>query len=756
MTQPPLRCHLLIGPPGSGKTTLARDLVPLLAGESSEPALVLSTDAIRAELFGDAAVQGPWDEISALLLRRLDEAVAAGRPVIIDATHARRPWRLLYTQHLAYARPVEWIGWWLTTPLPTCLEWALRRERPVPEAVIKEFHAAINHRQFGPCRAEGLAALVSLNPAAGEATPAELQRRLDKLDGQIRNAVNRERGKLAQRHRYSRLIDLERLLFLLRLLTSFNGLDASDPSTASALLEICNPAPKGDLAQRAAVYLSRWSEVHGGNSEVYSDVEALRGDLAWLEANGFTRLDWQADGPIDPGAFTEPTGGEDTRGGVHGGTPSLADPAVFRRVFTLLRHILKHPFDAPSGSNSAPGLPLYQHLIDRLSDIDGSYTADQEATMRKDLEGLLRPYGFAPEVKGRPASNRQGYAIGTALLSADQLLEVHSLFKASMERLSDASQKPLLLSLEDRLRRAGLLDAGAGQRNHGRRALAHRSFTEERSGTLAARDQSERIERAIKERRRVRLRHLPDLVTDGQKKQGQDGSFRAWPLQLLFHNISWYLAFEFDSIGTSEGLIRTLRVDRLVLHGHDGNVIRSQESQHQRAMARLERLLHVCGGLWFGTDLDAQLAVMPEKEAKANGTAQTASASRSLSGRAIPGRDHYDTLRFCCTPQVFQLIREEPNRFPPEHTAYSTPIPGHSSWSQGPLDRLAPNPATGSHPYPVELLLPRWTLESDWDLRAWLFRWGDGIRIESPEALREQHLQQARGVVELYGANRRD
>jgi hypothetical protein len=33
-------------------------------------------------------------------------------------------------------------------------------------------------------------------------------------------------------------VDLERLLFLLRLLTRFNGLDASDPGTASALLEI--------------------------------------------------------------------------------------------------------------------------------------------------------------------------------------------------------------------------------------------------------------------------------------------------------------------------------------------------------------------------------------------------------------------------------------------------------------------------------------------------------------------------------------
>ncbi|MEB3169096.1 MAG: AAA family ATPase [Synechococcaceae cyanobacterium] len=729
MPQPPLRCHLLIGPPGSGKTTLARVLAPLLKGNSDERGLVLSTDAIRAELFGDAAVQGPWDEISALLLRRLHEAVAAGQPVIIDATHARRPWRLLYTQHLAYSRPVEWIGWWLTTPLATCLEWASRRDRPVPEAVIKAFHAAINHRQLGPCRAEGLAALVTLNPAAGEATAEDLQLRLGRLDAQIRNAINKQRNTSLQLHRYARLVDLERLLFLLRLLASFNGLDTSDPATAASLAEIFSPLPQGDLAERASALLSRWSEVHGGNSEVYNDVEAIRGDLAWLEANGFTRLDWQADGPIDPGAFTKPTSG-----GVHGGYPSLADPAVFRRVFTLLRHILKHPFDAANTSSTGPGSPLYQHLIDRLSDIEGSYEPNQEATLRKDLEGLLRPYGFAANVKGRPDSSRQGYAIGTALLSADQLLEVHSLLKASMERLSDSSQKPMLLSLEERLRRAGLLDPNSSQHHHhGRRALAHRSFTEERSGTLGAREQSERIERAIKDRRRVLLRHLPDVISEEQRKRGDDGHFRAWPLQLLFHNISWYLAFEFDSIGTSEGLIRTMRVDRLVLHGHDGNIMRSHESQHKQAMARLERLLHVCGGLWFGHDLSAQLAVM-----------------------SLAPTDVYDTLRFSCTTRVFQLIREEPNRYPPEHTAYSSPIPGHSSWSQGPLDRLTPNPATDSHPYPVELLLPRWTLESDWDLRTWLFRWGAGVRIESPHALREQHRQQAREVMELYAASHSD
>ena len=94
----------------------------------------------------------------------------------------------------------------------------------------------------------------------------------------------------------------------------------------------------------------------------------------------------------------------------------------------------------------------------------------------------------------------------------------------------------------------------------------------------------------------------------------------------------------------------------------------------------------------------------------------------------------WGVLRFSCTPQVFQLIREEPHRFPPEHTAHTS---------------LPPNPVGDSHPHPVEIRLPSWTIERDWDLRNWLFRWGAGIRIEQPLDLRELQLQQAREVVAL-------
>ena len=768
MNSATLRCHLLIGPPGSGKTTLAHQLAPLLQGENGEPALVLSTDAIRAELFGDAAVQGPWDEIRAVLVQRLHAAVAAGQPVIVDATHARRPWRLVYTQQLQLPRPVEWIGWWLKTPEPTCLEWVQRRDRPVPEAVVKDFYAALAHKVFGPVRAEGFAAIVEMNPANGESTTENISQLLASIDGRIRNAVNRDRAKEPFLHRYSRLLDLERLLFLVRLLTSFNGIDSSDPGTAAALLEICNPPPHGDVAQRAAAYLANWKEVHGGNSECYGDVVAIRSDLTWLRANGFTSLGADNREPITCG-----TGGPVQGSNVNGGYPALAERPIFRRVFTLLRHILQEPFDAPDPDLERPVAsesadesatprtrgsrrstsefgPLYRYLIDNLSEIEGSYAEAEEAVLRYDLDHVLRAYGFMPKVKGRPHQVREGYAIGTAVLSTEQLLEIHALLKASLGRLSDASQKPVLQSLESRLKRAGVLDeAGVARRyRNPKRALANRSFTEEKIGTLAAPPMSAKVERAIYDRRRIWLKHQLDSVSEAQKQRGDDGRFRAWPLQLLFHNISWYLAFETAEIGLEHGLIRTLRVDRLVMLSEDGNIRRTTETQHEAALQRLQRLLHICGGLYLGDDIEMQLAIAGDgREPFFDGDLLDGDGGSQPN---IPGVGIYELVRFSCTPAVFQLIREEPRRFPPEQTAYSKPIAGQSKWNAGPLDTLDPNPAGDSHPYPVEIRLPRWTVERDWDLRIWLFRWGAGIRIEHPLALREHQLQQAKELVALY------
>lgn len=88
----------------------------------------------------------------------------------------------------------------------------------------------------------------------------------------------------------------------------------------------------------------------------------------------------------------------------------------------------------------------------------------------------------------------------------------------------------------------------------------------------------------------------------------------------------------------------------------------------------------------------------------------------------------------CYTERVKRMVsRVLPGGFfPPEHTTYSKPIAGLSTWEAGDRDILEPNSEGDSHPYRVQFLLPRWTIENDWELRSWLFGWADGVRIESP------------------------
>ena len=282
--------------------------------------MVLSTDVVRGELFGDAAVQGPWRDIEALLHQRIREAVAAGVPVIVDATHARRPWRLAITQALSLPAPVEWIGWWLYTPLATCLQWNQTRKRLVPEPVIREMAAALADPVFGPSRAEGFAAVVAVVPTHQRELEPLLRDELARLDHRIRSARNRE--KHFALHGYSRLLDLERLLYLLRLLSTYPELSAADPATRAELEAIVSPLPEGDLADQAAAYLRR---LHG---ECYGDATAIRGDLAWLDGQRLL--------PARALAGADPAGASPARPPQHG-DPGLVGCTVATRPWAMRR-----------------------------------------------------------------------------------------------------------------------------------------------------------------------------------------------------------------------------------------------------------------------------------------------------------------------------------------------------------------------------------------------------------------------------------
>jgi len=717
----PLRCHLQIGPPASGKTTTSLALAPLLAGPEGQPSVVLSTDAIRAEVFGDAAVQGPWGSIQQRLHERLIGAVAAGMPVIVDATHAERPWRLAITQQLSLPRPVEWIGWWHFTPLSTCLRWNEKRDRPVPTPVIRRMASKLADEHFGPDRSEGFAAVVAVQPTHQRDLTAFLRGELARLNRRISAACNRQHQLVM--HGHSRLLDVERLLHLLKLLADYPDLATTDQGSREALETLVSPLPSGDLAERAAALLRTLQGV------CYGDVEAVRRDLTWLDAQGFfsTTPVTSAISPLPPAI--EPAGMAPRQGGVNGGHPAMADAAVFVRVMTLLRHLLQTPFDRPAEGPGA--MAMQRHLLEQLNGIPGGHGPGELATLRKDIEKTLTPYGF----RLRQDNPRHGYCLGTALLSAPRLVEIHGVVQHAAQQLGDPTAIDLLEELEQRLAWGGVavesrppLRAYLDGVRPGSESL--------QQGSLADPRQAERIETAILEHRRVRLLRLPSARREaGSEVRGEE--LRIWPLQLVFAGGQWHLAWEEDTIGRPHGLLQCERLERLQFLQAEPRG-RRNESDHNAAITRLQRLLHHCGGTELSNDNATQ-----------DGLCQPNAEHR---------RRQLQTLRFSCKASAYDRIREGllPLELIRVERAATANVPAAAANVNGPgwihpalAQVLPPNTPGDSHPHPVEIDLPPWILSRGIELRRWLFSHGSAIRIEAPETLRQEQQGQALEMLAL-------
>ena len=94
------------------------------------------------------------------------------------------------------------------------------------------------------------------------------------------------------------------------------------------------------------------------------------------------------------------------------------------------------------------------------------------------------------------------------------------------------------------------------------------------------------------------------------------------------------------------------------------------------------------------------------------------------------------TVRFRCTLRIYRFLREGLQRYPISQMRLSKPLPG-DCWRQPNKAPLFLQPIEGdTHPFPIEIDLPPWTVARDVDFRRWLFGYGEEVRIESPEELR--------------------
>ena len=129
---------ILCGIPGSGKTTYAKNYI-----EQNTNTIHLSSDVIRAELYGDESTQGNPADVFSLMQKRAIEALNNGKDVLYDATNITRKDRASIIGVCPKFAKIECHIIW--APIEVCIERDSKRDRTVGKEVIdrmlKRFHA---------------------------------------------------------------------------------------------------------------------------------------------------------------------------------------------------------------------------------------------------------------------------------------------------------------------------------------------------------------------------------------------------------------------------------------------------------------------------------------------------------------------------------------------------------------------------------------------------------------------------------------
>lgn len=128
----------MLGISGSGKSRQANEIA------KKEKAVIVSTDAIRKELFGDESRQKNTNHVFYEVYSRIEKALAEGRSVILDATNLDREKRIKALQKF---HGVEKECYYLDVPYSICLQRNQNRKRKVENVVLekmrKNFHFPI-------------------------------------------------------------------------------------------------------------------------------------------------------------------------------------------------------------------------------------------------------------------------------------------------------------------------------------------------------------------------------------------------------------------------------------------------------------------------------------------------------------------------------------------------------------------------------------------------------------------------------------
>lgn len=135
---------MLVGIPSSGKSTWA--------AQHSNKSLVVSSDGIRKELYGDESIQGDGQKVFELVHKRIYEALSSGQDCTYDATNLKRKDRINFLKEMKKrAGDCAAVAQVFATPFDECCATNIKRERVVPSFVMERMYKnfTVPHRAEG-------------------------------------------------------------------------------------------------------------------------------------------------------------------------------------------------------------------------------------------------------------------------------------------------------------------------------------------------------------------------------------------------------------------------------------------------------------------------------------------------------------------------------------------------------------------------------------------------------------------------------
>lgn len=687
--------HFLIGPPGSGKSTFAQLLSQV--GDCE----IISTDNIREEIYGDAKKQGDWFKIQSIAIDRIFTALKLGESIIYDATNFKRPFRMDFLGKVearfadSGLSQFKWIGWYLTTPLETCKKWNQQRQRQVDEGVIDNMFKSLQN--FSPIPGEGFAVVNEIDVTSSQFSQLQVTELIEKIPIQVINYQNRYANITL--HRYSNLLDFERLMHLISLIIKFPGIGEFHSTNPKLLEDILGSVQEFTTSiQEITAMMAKLRGV------VYAKEDAIAADLEWLANEGIINHQLELGN-----SSCLMVAKEQNISSSFNSRHSYSDKESFQRLIGTIGYILRYPLLVNTGGG------CLKTLIEALAQAGIINSSDEGRNIiRKDIEKALKPYKILPDF-----SMRSGYFAGTGIFSKPELIKLFEIIQSQVKILDDPEALEIYQVFQQRLSQTNILQKS--DKIYPVRAIANNTIVNfDYLHSSALGNHIAQLETAIVEARLLEVKRFAGV---GRYIGDEKDFFTIYPLQIIFFNFAWYLGYE-SVTGETPGLLKFERLDRLFL-GKPQDKQRSRKEQEQK-LDNLQKLQKAGAGIYLGdrsSDQKLFLSSNPQEKKKV-----------------------FVTVELWFNDKIYSFITEGTKRF--AKMKMSPPIKKTTNNLPKSLFSL-PKTGDANFPHRFQATFPKWTL-GDFDLWKWIVGFGGGVKVITPQELITKVKVVGEGIVGNY------